>query len=280
MLRQLVLTNRTAATPEFNRAPWAEACLVTPRHAVHRQWNEAAVRKHARLAGKNIFVCAAEDSIKGEPLTLEQRYAFALRASGSEQRNRRVKRDLDITNGARGVIQDIFLHPHEPPLTTDTGMHHLKHMPSYILVKLGWTRTLHLQGLEPSVIPVEPAVKTYSIRYVNSQGTPVTRHVQRLQYPVTPAFAFTDYRSQGQTLSHVIVDISRPPTGGLNLFNLYVALSRSSGHETIRLLRDFDEKLFGTKRWHGGLGCARRKEIEVWLLVKHVERYYVWELCT
>ncbi|KAI6011232.1 hypothetical protein BKA83DRAFT_14293 [Pisolithus microcarpus] len=155
-----------------------------------------------------------------------------------------VETDLDITNGARGVIQDIFLHPHEPPLTTDTGMHHLKHMPSYILVKLGWTRTLHLQGLEPSVIPVEPAVKTYSIRYVNSQGTPVTRHVQRLQYPVTPAFAFTDYRSQGQTLSHVIVDISRPPTGGLNLFNLYVALSRSSGHETIRLLRDFDEKLF------------------------------------
>ncbi|KAI6011526.1 hypothetical protein BKA83DRAFT_4382230 [Pisolithus microcarpus] len=254
MLRQLVLTNHTAATPEFDRAPWAEACL----------WNEAAVRKHARLAGKNVFVCAAEDSIKGEPLTLEQCYAFALRAGGSEQRNRQT--DLDITNGTRGVIQDIFLHPHEPPLTTDTGVHHLKHMPSYILVKLGRTRTSHLQGLEPSVIPVEPAVKTYSIQYVNSQGTPVTHRVQHLQYPVTPAFAFTDYRSQGQTLSHVIVDISRPPMGGLNLFNLYVALSRSSGHETIRLLRDFDEKL--------------RKEIEVWLLVKHVERYYVWELCT
>ncbi|KAI5991325.1 hypothetical protein EDC04DRAFT_2812310, partial [Pisolithus marmoratus] len=32
--------------------------------------------------------------------------------------------------------------------------------------------------------------------------------------------------------------------GTLNLFNLYVALSRSSGHDTIHLLRDFDERLF------------------------------------
>ena len=58
------------------------------------------------------------------------------------------------------------------------------------------------------------------------------------------AYAFTDYRSQGQTIPYVVVDIATPPTGGLSLFNLYVALSRSSGKETIRLLRDFDAKVF------------------------------------
>ncbi|KIM52990.1 hypothetical protein SCLCIDRAFT_1223254, partial [Scleroderma citrinum Foug A] len=41
------------------------------------------------------------------------------------------------------------------------------------------------------------------------------------QFPVTPAYAFMDYRSQGQTIPHVIVDIASPPTGGLSLFNLY-----------------------------------------------------------
>lgn len=61
---------------------------------------------------------------------------------------------------------------------------------------------------------------------------------------MTAAYSFTDYRSQGQTIPYVLVDIATPPTGGLNLFNLYVALSRSSGRSTIRLLRDFDEKLF------------------------------------
>jgi len=63
----------------------------------------------------------------------------------------------------------------------------------------------------------------------------------------TAAYAFTDYRSQGQTILYVIVDIASPPSRGLSLFNLYVALSRSSGRETIRLLRDFDDELFTKK---------------------------------
>ncbi|OAX36992.1 hypothetical protein K503DRAFT_694053, partial [Rhizopogon vinicolor AM-OR11-026] len=36
---------------------------------------------------------------------------------------------------------------------------------------------------------------------------------------ITPAYAFTDYRSQGQTISHTIIDIGTPPTGGLMPFN-------------------------------------------------------------
>ncbi|KZT29796.1 hypothetical protein NEOLEDRAFT_1055830, partial [Neolentinus lepideus HHB14362 ss-1] len=50
-----------------------------------------------------------------------------------------------------------------------------------------------------------------------------------------------DYRAQaGQILPYV----ARPPTGKLNMFNLYVALSRSAGQETIRLLTDFDVDVF------------------------------------
>ncbi|KAI5981876.1 hypothetical protein EDD15DRAFT_2330172 [Pisolithus albus] len=71
-----------------------------------------------------------------------------------------------------------------------------------------------------------------------------TRSVRRRQVPMTAAYAFTDYRSQGQTLLCIIVDIATPPSGGLNLFNLYVALSRSARRHCIRLLGDFNEKLF------------------------------------
>ncbi|KAJ7142450.1 hypothetical protein C8R44DRAFT_603594, partial [Mycena epipterygia] len=52
------------------------------------------------------------------------------------------------------------------------------------------------------------------------------------------------YRSQGQTIPYILVDIAVPPTGSLSLFNLYVALSRSSNRETIHLLQDFDDELF------------------------------------
>ncbi|KAG1789545.1 uncharacterized protein HD556DRAFT_1243708 [Suillus plorans] len=69
--------------------------------------------------------------------------------------------------------------------------------------------------------------------------------VIRVQLPLTPAYAFTDYRSQGQTISNTIVDIAQPPSGKLTPFNVCVALSRGHGRENIRL-RDFDEKLVTT----------------------------------
>ncbi|KIJ12179.1 hypothetical protein PAXINDRAFT_59101, partial [Paxillus involutus ATCC 200175] len=51
-----------------------------------------------------------------------------------------------------------------------------------------------------------------------------------------------------QTIPHMLVDIASPPSGVLNLFNLYVALSRSSG----QLLAE-DDRLRGldvkTKKW-------------------------------
>ena len=56
--------------------------------------------------------------------------------------------------------------------------------------------------------------------------------------------ASTDYKSQGQTIEYVIIDIGKPPTGTLSPFSVYVALSRSRGRNTIRLLRDFDVNLF------------------------------------
>ncbi|KAF8598562.1 hypothetical protein BDV93DRAFT_498589 [Ceratobasidium sp. AG-I] len=73
---------------------------------------------------------------------------------------------------------------------------------------------------------------------------PVKRSVQRHQFPITPAYAFTDYRSQGQTITAAIIDIAHPPTGrGLNIHNVYVALSRCSGRDNLRILRDFDRTI-------------------------------------
>ncbi|KAJ6546759.1 hypothetical protein DFH09DRAFT_1039966 [Mycena vulgaris] len=81
--------------------------------------------------------------------------------------------------------------------------------------------------------------------------------IQRVQFPVTGAYAFTDYRSQGQMLPYVYVDIGTPPTGGLSIFDLYVALSRS-----LKLLAE-DDRLEGlnedTSQW---LARMHRRELE------------------
>jgi len=44
----------------------------------------------------------------------------------------------------------------------------------------------------------------------------------------------------------VLVDLAKPPTGSITPFAAYVALSRGRGRDSIRLLRDFEDKLFTT----------------------------------
>ena len=68
-----------------------------------------------------------------------------------------VATDLDITNGARGEIVDIVLHPDEPPFSKHAPVVTLKHLPAFILVKLHRTRASGLDGLDDAVIPIQPA---------------------------------------------------------------------------------------------------------------------------
>ena len=64
--------------------------------------------------------------------------------------------------------------------------------------------------------------------------------------PLTQAYAFTDHKSQGQSLEHILVDIGKLSRFPVNTFTAYVALLRSRGRHMIRLLHDFDEQLFTT----------------------------------
>ena len=250
--------NKTGSLPvDFATKPWVDAALITPRHAVQMQWNEAASQKLCSETGRQLFICPALDTIKGVPLTLEERYALASRHKNTRKRRNKdlpesiylaigmkvmvtnnLQTDLDITNGARGIITNIILNHNEPPLEGGSTVR-LKFLPECVLVKLSCTRAATLPHLEGGVIPIQRVSSSMQIRMDGKART-----VTRTQFPITRADSFTDYRTQGQTIPYVVIDIAPPPTSGLSLFNLYVSLSRSSGRETIRLLRDFDDAMF------------------------------------
>jgi len=250
MLQTLVITNPDCSATDFKSSPWDTASLVTPWHAVQCLWNEEALHKFSTDTGNAVFSCKAEDTIKGEPLTLRERYAMATRGmsngEGGKQRQnnqdlpelvdiavgmrvmvtQNIETDLDITNGARGMIVGIILHPDE--LALNNGMVQrveLQYLPLCVLVQLDRTRATQLDGLDECVIPVEPRTQTFHVKSTQANGTQVPRTIKRRQFPITAAYAFTDYCSQGQTITHVLIDIAMPLTGGLSLFNLYVALS-------------------------------------------------------
>ncbi|TFY52705.1 hypothetical protein EVJ58_g9862 [Rhodofomes roseus] len=267
MLRTLVLTNPQCIRTDFDSPPWRDAVLVTPRHAVRMQWNDAATRQHCARAGVQLFCCEADDTIKGHPLSLVERL-MVVQKKATRQKTRQehgglphnvslaigmkvmvtlnVDTDLDVANGTRGEIVDIVLDPREPPIPNERIVQ-LKFLPLYVLVKLQRTRASGLTNLPPNVLPIEPLSRSFQIQVPVREGRSqhfVSRTVMRRQFPITAAYAFTDYRSQGQTIPCVVVDIASPPSGSdLTLFNIYVALSRSAGRQTIRLLRDFDERL-------------------------------------
>ena len=250
---RLVLGNANCVLPDFLSPPWNDCVLVTPRNAVQALWNEQMLKTHCRRSGYTHYIIRATDSARNHELTLADRLAIThLKLAQTNRLPHKIEiavgmkimiltnvaPSAGVANGTRGTIFDIILDSREPCQDIPTLSHSLLYPPSAILFSPLDPSPLHFQGLPPGIVPLFPLTKTFRL------GTDPGRTIERIQYSLTPAYAFTDHKSQGQTIECVIVDIAKPPSGGLDGFNIYVALSRSRGRKNIRLLRPFDHKLF------------------------------------
>ncbi|KAJ2915818.1 hypothetical protein MD484_g4610, partial [Candolleomyces efflorescens] len=266
-LRKLVLTDPRCDVPDFTSDEWRDAILVTPRHSVRKEWNRMSLLKHSMENGRRRYRIRAYDweSMTGERARVDFRVAIAglsEKSTGGLEGDivvtkgmkamvvTNIATEADVANGTRGVVEDIWVHPEEPawlpdeeePRLQEDGSYALIHIPPVILFRPLEPTLLSFPGIPPGLIPITP-VTTQSFKVKNGRGE--ERNIRRTQYALTPAYAFTDYKAQGQTIEKAIIDISKPPTGkGLTPFNAYVALSRGRGRNSIRLLRDFDEELF------------------------------------
>ena len=249
-IRKLVLTNPNCEIPDFGKAPWNDTILVTSRNSVQAGWNTSALESHCRSTGHIRFVLVADDRINGEPISPSQRLAVAqLKADDTNKLPNVVElaldmramvllnmaTDADLANGSRGVIKDIILDPRETGIPDETNTVYLSYPPAAILFAPLNGERATFPGLPEGTVPIFPSKTLFRLH---------GKMVHRQQYALTPTYAFTDFKSQGQTIESVIMDLARPPSSFLSAFNAYVALSRSRGRDTIRLLRDFDEKLF------------------------------------
>jgi len=131
--------------------------------------------------------------------------------------------EADLENGARGEIVDIVLDPREfnPHRDEETSLTRLQYPPAMILFKPYHYTFGRLEGLLDGVIPIFPSEIKFNIPH---QGQMI-----RCLPTIMASYAFTDYKSQGQTIECVIVDLGKPPWGALTAFNTYVALSWSQG---------------------------------------------------
>lgn len=258
ILRSLIITNPNCPETNYEEGPWKNATLITPRHAVRTQWNTAASINDCKKRGKTLFIAPACDTVQNRPVTIAERLAILTQSKPRGKRYEKaglsndielaigmpvmvtlnLRTELDVANGMRGEIVKIVLDERERVEDNHSSKIRLQYPVRYILVKLHRTKAPQLEGLSENVIPISPISKSFNINVASQRVT-----VTRTQLPITPAYAFTDYRGQGQTIDPVYIDIGTPPYGHLTPFNLYVALSRGTCREHIRLLRDFDERL-------------------------------------
>jgi hypothetical protein len=132
------------------------------------------------------------------------------------------------------------LDPREEDSTPNEEGHiRLQYPPPVVYFKPDIPTNTTFDGIPEGIIPISPSMIRFS---VDVDGDKLK--LERRQLGIVPAYAFTDYKSQGQTMEYILVDISKPPSGSLSPFSVYVALSRSRGRKTIRILRDFDPALF------------------------------------
>jgi len=95
-----------------------------------------------------------------------------------------------------------------------------RHNTALILFRPDKKSRLTFPGLPTGVIPLTPSRALFNVTSRTSRKVKITRS----QYAITAGYAFTE--------------------GLLSPFSVYVALSRSRGRDTIRLLREFDANLF------------------------------------
>lgn len=86
-----------------------------------------------------------------------------------------------------------------------TGLFANNNIPTAIFFALLNGATLKLQGVVSGTVPVFPLTKKFKL------GTKPGTTIKRTQFSLAPAYAFTDFKAQGQTMETVIVNLAKPP---------------------------------------------------------------------
>ncbi|KIO20141.1 hypothetical protein M407DRAFT_30173 [Tulasnella calospora MUT 4182] len=113
------------------------------------------------------------------------------------------KKEVTLSKGASGLVKEIILDDDD--------------LPEAIILKLDHPPSGLVEGFVHGEIPIPPSTNRFRIQSNNDKSLRIT--VTRHQYGLVPAFSLTDYKSQGQTIDHVIVDIGNPGTGNISQFN-------------------------------------------------------------
>lgn len=95
--------------------------------------------------------------------------------------------------------------------------------------------------MQPNIIPIYPTSSPVPAKETSIPRGTKANSIRRFQLPLSPAFAITDYKSQGLTFNNAVLDLRRPTreTNQKCFHSVYVMLSRLKSWSGVQILRPF-----------------------------------------
>ncbi|KAJ7431850.1 hypothetical protein B0H11DRAFT_2261405 [Mycena galericulata] len=238
-LQRRVVSAAQSSTHNFYTPPWDDAPLLTTRNRVVELWNAEAVVKRRQISGETHYICEAVDAIDSRTPTKDEKILISqLRTATTARLARAVEIGVGVrvfvTSGASrvmAVIKRILLDPREEPYDLP-GSTVLRYLPLAVVCELDRGDT----------ITIKPMTAQFSA--ANPDG--VRMRIHRTQFDLQPGYAMLVRDAEGLTFPRLFVDLATPPSGTVTYFQLYSALSRGKGYDSILLLRDLDIDLRAT----------------------------------
>lgn len=239
MLRGRDLGMLMRENPE-QASKFLDAPVIVGTRKVRDTLNSILIDRHARKLDQSVHLYHSKDFIRREhvPETLRE-HLWGVASSKTEDALGKlplfpgmkvmVTTNLAMTrgvvNGAEGIVQDVMYS------SDDVGRRYAS--VAYVRIKKSG---LFGEGLKEDVVPILPERVYFEYRYTTLVGQE-KRRVSRMQLPLVPAYAYTDYKSQGRSLDCVVVD----PASARTLQGVYVMLSRVKSLNGLAILRWFPE---------------------------------------
>lgn len=143
-----------------------------------------------------------------------------------------------VTNGAEAIVVGWNARP----------LNEFKDTLETVFVKLtSPPNPINLPGLPENIVPLTPHSKVIHCKMPNGKLLRITR----LQVPIIPNFAMTDFGSQGRTRPNNVIDLQNCSSHQ----SIYTCLSRGSTLEGTIIIQPFDQR-----KLQGGISGSLRQE--------------------
>jgi ATP-dependent exoDNAse (exonuclease V) alpha subunit len=166
-----------------------------------------------------------------------------------------VATELGLSNGTRGIFRQLVYEESSENVwfneTVFPKNTKFITQPKYALVEfLTCKLDSGLDKLEPKIIPIPVSEQTFLFDVKELLAESVLKaakavkrttkiSIKRKALPLIPAYSITTHKSQGQTLSKIIIDLVMPP-GPVEVASAYVPLSRVKRLDDLLIIRPFE----------------------------------------